>query len=134
MTPKAQREKSNPIIDSKIHMTTVRIPRELHNEVKAVLDEGAFGSFNELLVAAVQNFLKVLRDRAVDAQFARMAEDENYQKVALNLYNLFENSALEEHAKVVGRSAAEAARTLWSEDLERAALLSTPRPIVKAGG
>jgi Arc/MetJ-type ribon-helix-helix transcriptional regulator len=133
MTSKAQRENANPITDSKIHTTTVRIPSELHNEVKTVLDGGAFGSFNELLVAAVQNLLKAHRERAVDQQFARMAEDENYQKVAINLYNLFENSALEEHARAAGQSAAEAAKTLWSEDLDRAALLSTPRPSVKAG-
>jgi len=134
MTPKAQRENANPITDNKIHTTTVRIPSELHTEVRAVLDEGAFGSFNELLVAAVQNLLKVRRERAVDQQFARMAEDENYQKVAINLYNLFENSALEEHAREAGQSATQAAETLWSEDLDQAALLSAPRPSVKAGG
>ena len=76
MTPKAQREKVNPTIDSKIHTTTIRIPNELHHEVKIVLDEGAFGSLNELLVAAVQNLLKARRVKAVDQQFARMAEDE----------------------------------------------------------
>jgi hypothetical protein len=134
MTPKAQRDKSNPIAYSKIHTTTVRIPSELLNEVKNVLRGDAFDSFNDLLVAAVRHFLKVLRERAVDEQFARMAEDENYQKVALNLYNLFENSALEEHARGAGQSAAQAAETLWSEDLDHAALLSAPRPSVKAGG
>jgi Arc/MetJ-type ribon-helix-helix transcriptional regulator len=134
MAPKAQREKANHIIDSKIHTTTVRISNELHNEVKAVLDGGAFGSFNELLVAAVQNLLRARRERAVDQQFAQMAEDENYQKVALNLYNLFENSALEEHARTAGQSAAEVATAMWSEDLDPAGLLSTPRPSVKAGG
>src|SRR6266478_2375231 len=106
MTSKAQRENAKHITDSKIHTTTVRIPSALHKEVKAVVDGGAFGTFNELLVAAVQNLLKALREKVVDQQFACMAEDENYQKVAINLYNLFENSALEEHTRAAGQSAA----------------------------
>jgi Arc/MetJ-type ribon-helix-helix transcriptional regulator len=116
-----------------MHTTTVRISNELHNEVKAVLDEGAFGSFNELLVTAVRNLLRARRERAVDQQFAQMGEDENYQKVALNLYNLFENSALEENVRTAAQSRAEVAVT-WPENLDQTGLLSTPRPSVKAGG
>jgi len=134
MTPKAPRENDNSITDTKIHTTTVRIPSELHTEVKAVVDAGVYDNVNQLLVAAVQELLKVLRERAVDQQFARMANDENYQKVAIDLYNLFENSALEEHGTEAGQSAAQAVETLWSEDLDQAALLSAPRPSVKAGG
>ena len=133
MTSKAQRENAKPITDSKIHTTTVRIPSELHNEVKAVVDGGAFGTFNELLVAAVQNLLKALREKVVDQQFACMAEDENYQKAAINLYNLFENSAREEHARAAGQSVTQI-ENARSEDLNRIALLSNSQPSIKDRG
>jgi Arc/MetJ-type ribon-helix-helix transcriptional regulator len=129
MTPKAQRERTKSSVDSKIHTTTVRMPSELYEEVKALLDSGAFGSFNELLVASLKEYLKVIREKALDEQFARMAEDENYQRVALDLYNLFENS--EQHARAAKATAAEGQ---WAENLNPVALLSTPRPTIKAGG
>jgi len=130
MAPKTQRERAKLITGKRTYTTTVRMPVELHDELKIVLDQGAFGSFNELLVSAVQNLLKALRERAVDQQFARMAEDENYQKVALNLYNLFENSALEEQATAVRIGGA---KKQWPEGLGQAALRSIP-PIIKVGG
>jgi Arc/MetJ-type ribon-helix-helix transcriptional regulator len=132
MKAKAQRENRNQIIDIKVHTTTVRIPTELHKEVKAVLEGGAFGNFNELLVAAVQDLLRVRRESAVDQQFAQMAEDENYQKVAINLYNLFENSAVEEHTKAAEQEAAQAAEAV-PEEFNRAAF-STALPHLKARG
>jgi Arc/MetJ-type ribon-helix-helix transcriptional regulator len=133
MTPKAMRVSVNRIQDNKIYTTTVRLPSDLHDEVKSVLKEDAFGSFNELLVAAVENLLRVLREKAVDLQFARMADDENYQKVAINLYNLFENSAAEEHARAPGQSVPQVVNA-WSEGLARAAVRSDPRPSIKARG
>lgn len=134
MTTKAQRENRKQGAENKVHTTTVRIPTDLHNEVKAVLKGSTFGNFNELLVAAVKNQLKVLRESAVDRQFAQMAEDENYQKVAINLYNLFEENAVEERTKAAGRSAVQAAEALRVEEFNRAALFSNARPYVKAGG
>jgi len=105
------------------------MPNELHEEVKALLDSGAFSSFNELLVASLKDYLKVIREKALDEQFARMAKDENYQRVALDLYNLFENS--EQHARAARATVAEGQ---WAENLNPEALLSTPRPTIKAGG
>ena len=49
-------------------------------------------SLNELFVSAIKAYLKMLRRRQIDAAFAGMAEDAEYQKEANLLTEEFEHS------------------------------------------
>lgn len=65
--------------------TTVRLPRPVYDEAKCVVDREKGGrghvvSLNDLIVAAIKAWLKMYKRRQIDAAFASMAEDAEYQK------------------------------------------------------
>jgi len=67
--------------------TTVRLPRRVYEQAKCIVDEekrgtGTVVSMNELIVLAVTAYLKMYKRRQIDAAFAAMAEDADYQKEA----------------------------------------------------
>jgi hypothetical protein len=66
--------------------TTVRLPRRVYDEAKCVVNQESGGtnrvSLNDLIVAAITAYLKVHKRRQIDAAFAGMAEDADYQKEA----------------------------------------------------
>lgn len=77
--------------------TTVRLPRSVYDQAKCVVEtqKGAASgsrSLNDLIVAAITAYLKMYRRRQIDAAFAGMAEDANYQKEASLLAEDFEHS------------------------------------------
>jgi hypothetical protein len=77
--------------------TTVRLPRPVYDEAKCVVDteKGGAGnsiSLNDLIVTALTAYLKMYKRRQIDAQFACMAEDADYQKEARLLAEEFEQS------------------------------------------
>lgn len=91
--------------------TTVRLPRPVYDQAKCVVEKERGGqtqiSLNDLIVAAVTAYLKMYQRRQIDAAFAGMAEDADYQKEAKLLAEDFEHSDWE-------------ALRLEEEDLERA--------------
>ena len=69
------------------YTTTVRLPRRIYEQAKCVVDEekrgtGPVVSMNEFIVHAVTAYLKMYKRRQIDAEFAAMAEDADYQKEA----------------------------------------------------
>lgn len=74
--------------------TTVRLPHPLYEEAKAVIERRAnnIDTFNDLVVAALLSYLKLLRRREIDRAFAGMGEDTTYRKESLELVGEFEAS------------------------------------------
>ena len=77
--------------------TTVRIPRPMYEQAKCFVEgekkhDTAFASLNEFFVTAIQAYLKLYKRRQIDAAFAGMAEDADYQKEARLLAEEFEPS------------------------------------------
>ena len=77
--------------------TTVRLPRPVYDQAKSVVDEekggaGPVVSMNDLIVLAVTAYLKMYKRRQIDAAFALMAEDAEYQKEASLLAEEFQHS------------------------------------------
>jgi len=72
--------------------TTVRLPKPLYDEAKALVDENKVPSLNDLMITAVRAFLRSAERRSIDAAFAGMAEDAEYQKEAKLIAEQFEAS------------------------------------------
>jgi len=78
--------------------TTVRLPVPVYDQARCVVErekKGAHGtslSLNDLIVAAITAYLKMYQRKQIDAAFAGMAEDANYQKEAKLLAEEFEVS------------------------------------------
>ena len=66
--------------------TTVRLPRSVDDQVRCVVEKekGVSGpvSLNDFFVAAIEAYLRMYRRRQIDAAFAGMAEDTDYQEEA----------------------------------------------------
>jgi hypothetical protein len=78
------------------HTTTVRLPRPVYDQARCVVDKEKGGisaiSLNDLIVAAITTYLKMYKRRQIDAAFACMAQDADYQKEAKLLAEEFEYS------------------------------------------
>jgi hypothetical protein len=76
--------------------TTVRLPRPVYDQAKDVVEKERGGqsriSLNDLIVTAITAYLKMYKRREIDAAFAGMAEDADYQKEAKLLAEDFEHS------------------------------------------
>ena len=74
--------------------TTVRLPKGLYEQAKAVVKRGSAeaSSINDFLVEAVQDKLRQLREKEIDAAFAGMAHDLEYRQSAIELAQSFEKS------------------------------------------
>lgn len=83
--------------------TTVRLPLPVYEQAKCFVDterrhtpktqhQTMYGNLNEFFVSAIQAYVKLLQRRQIDAAFAQMAEDADYQKQAQLLAEEFEAS------------------------------------------
>ena len=72
--------------------TTVRLPRKLYEEARRVVEKGATeaSSFNDLLIESLESRLKQLRRERIDAEFASMKNDVQYQKEVNTLMREFD--------------------------------------------
>jgi hypothetical protein len=80
-----------------IRATTVRLPLPVYEQAKCFVDSDrkhttVFVNLNDFFVTAIQAYVKLLRRRQIDAAFAMMAEDADYQKEARLLAEEFEAS------------------------------------------
>jgi hypothetical protein len=64
--------------------TTVRMPKLLYDEARKFVHQNVSpaATINDFFVAAVCAYVKLLHRKQVDAAFAAMAEDSDYQKEA----------------------------------------------------
>ncbi len=74
--------------------TTLRLPRPLYEQAKILVESGvtAAATVNDLILAALRAYTKMLNRKRIDAEFAKMAEDTNYQKEAQLICEQFEQS------------------------------------------
>jgi hypothetical protein len=72
--------------------TTVRLPRHVYERAKTVAVQSQASSFNEFVVQAIVEKVRRLTEAEIDAAFAHMAKDENYQGSAIALAAEFEKS------------------------------------------
>jgi hypothetical protein len=72
--------------------TTVRLPRHVYERAKTVAVGSQASSFNEFVVQAIEEKVRRLTEAEIDAAFAEMAHDMDYQSNAIALANAFERS------------------------------------------
>lgn len=81
---------------------TVRLPRRLYDEAQSCVERRIVPAetFNDFLVAALLAYVKLLKRKQVDAAFAGMAEDADYQKDSRLIAEEFSPSDWEAFASV----------------------------------
>lgn len=60
--------------------TTVRLPRHVYDRAKSVVVQSQASSFNEFVVQAIEEKVRRLTEAEIDAAFAQMAHDPEYQR------------------------------------------------------
>ena len=71
---------------------TVDLPGELVKWADAAVEQGAARSRNQLITQAIEAYLHSLEEAAIDARFKAMADDEAYQKLALQMTQELQHS------------------------------------------
>lgn len=82
--------------------TTVRLPRQVYERAKTVVIRSQASSFNEFVVQAIEEKVRRLTEAEIDAAFAHMAHDAEYQRTSIALASEFAKSdweAFESRAK-----------------------------------
>jgi hypothetical protein len=72
--------------------TTVRLPRHVYERAKTVVIRSQASSFNEFVVQAIEEKVRRLTEAEIDAAFAQMAHDEDYQRNSITLAGEFARS------------------------------------------
>jgi hypothetical protein len=74
--------------------TTVRLPRTLYEQARKFVqqDVSPVDTINEFFVAAISAYVKLQKRKQVDAAFACMAENTDYQKEAKLMAEEFSQS------------------------------------------
>jgi hypothetical protein len=72
--------------------TTVRLPRQVYERAKTVVVRSRASSFNDFVVQAIEEKVRRLTEAEIDAAFAHMANDTDYQRASNALAREFETS------------------------------------------
>ncbi len=74
--------------------TTVSLPEQLYEEARSLVGKKATpaGSINGFFVSAILAYVKLIKRRQIDAKFAGMSEDAEYQKEAGRISEEFSQS------------------------------------------
>jgi hypothetical protein len=74
--------------------TTIRLPRNVYQKAKSLIDKpgSEIDTFNDLVVEALQAFVRAARRRQIDEAFSMMSSDAAYQHEALEIAREFEDS------------------------------------------
>jgi L-lactate utilization protein LutC len=72
--------------------TTVRLPRNVYERAKTVVVRSQASSFNEFVVQAIEEKVRRLTEAEIDAAFAQMADDADYQRSSIALASEFAKS------------------------------------------
>jgi hypothetical protein len=74
--------------------TTVRLPKAIYDEARNLIEENVVSvdSMNDFLVSAIAAYVKLVKRKQIDAAFAGMADDADYQKEALLIADQFAQS------------------------------------------
>ena len=82
--------------------TSVSLPERLYKEARSCVDKGVTpaDSINSFFVAAILAYVKLIKRKQIDAKFAAMAEDSDYQKKTKLIAEEFSHSDWEAFEKV----------------------------------
>lgn len=74
--------------------TTLRVPKHVYERAKQIVENGETeaDSFNDFVVDALKERLRVLREREIDAAIAGIANDADYRESAIRMAREFERS------------------------------------------
>jgi len=72
--------------------TTVRLPRHVYERAKTVVVQSQASSFNEFVVQAIEEKVRRLTEAEIDAAFAQMAHDTDYERTSIALAQEFAKS------------------------------------------
>lgn len=74
--------------------TTVSLPERLYEEARSVVGTKATpaASINGFFVSAIRAYVKLIQRKQIDAKFAGMSDDPEYQKAALRISEEFSSS------------------------------------------
>lgn len=75
--------------------TTITIPDSLADQVDSLVTKGVTKSRNQFIVEALEEKVKELKNRQLDAEFASMATDTDYQQETLEIEQEFRFSDAE---------------------------------------
>jgi hypothetical protein len=81
-----------PAAAKRYQNTTVRLPRHVYEQAKSVAIQSKASSFNEFVVQAIEEKVRQLTEAEIDAAFAQMANDSDYQRSSIALARDFEKS------------------------------------------
>jgi hypothetical protein len=70
--------------------TTVRIPNQTYEKAKRAAHRAQIASFNEFVIQAVEEKVRRLTEAEIDAAFAGMADDTDYQRDSIAVAREFE--------------------------------------------
>ena len=69
--------------------TTVRLPRHVYDKAKTVAVRSQASSFNDFVVQAIEEKVRRMTEAEIDAAFAQMASDTDYQRTSIALASEF---------------------------------------------
>jgi hypothetical protein len=74
--------------------TTLRLPKRVYERAKQAVEAGDADadSFNDFVVDAIKERLRILREKEIDAAIAEIANDAEYQTSAVLMAREFERS------------------------------------------
>jgi hypothetical protein len=72
--------------------TTLRVPKRVYELAKDAIRRSQQSSFNEFVVQAIEEKLRRMTEAEIDAAFASMADDADYQGAAVAMAREFETS------------------------------------------
>ena len=80
-------------MSSELQTTTVRLPRNLYEQARTAVRRGGVAtSLNDVLIEAVEQKLRQIKEEEIDQAFSEMGRDQEYQEEALALARSFEKS------------------------------------------
>jgi hypothetical protein len=77
---------------SRYQNTTLRLPRHIYDRAKIVVVRSEASSFNEFVIQAIEEKVQRLSEAEIDAAFAQMALDPDYQRSSIEIAEEFEKS------------------------------------------
>jgi hypothetical protein len=108
---------------NELYATTLRLPKRVYECAKQVVNSGnaQADSFNDFVVNAIRERLRILHEQEIDAAISEIANDAEYQKSAVMMAREFERSdwdAFRTEAESTERPA-EAERTSFPKTRQR---------------
>jgi hypothetical protein len=87
--------RNKPAQPARKAQTTLRLPRNLYEQTKTLVEQQKTGSVNDFIVRALTAYVRAMRRKAIDDAFRGMAGDKEYQREAVSISEEFAASDAE---------------------------------------